>query len=232
MMIRRYYLGEIPVDAGPRLEVGRTVGSWLLSGHQSRQVVTLNAAMLTLALKNTRLKGIIEKADLVIVDGYGIMMALERRGIRTQRFPGVELAEELIGLCIRKKLPVYCFGGTKRTVLGLRQKYGGSEVFFRDGFSEDEALVREEIIKLEPKLLLVGLGSPRQECFLAEILPELTATIGIGIGGAFEIISCQKPRAPQFLINHGWEWCYRMYQDPKKLKLLPELIKFWYRFLR
>ena len=231
-MIRRCYLGEIPVDAGLRSEVGRTVGSWLLSGQESRQVVTLNAAMLSLALGNTRLKGIIQKADLVIVDGYGIKMALERRGIGTQSFPGVELAVEMISLCIREKLPVYCFGGTKRTVTGLRQKYDGSAVFCRDGFSEDEALIREEIVKLDPRLLLVGLGSPRQECFLAEILPDLTATVGIGIGGALEIISGQKPRAPQFLINHGGEWCYRMFRDPKKLKLLPELIKFWYRFLR
>lgn len=232
-MINRYYLNEIPVDFGPRTDVWRTVNDWLFSGEKPRQVVTLNAVMLTTALTQSRLKRVIQRADLVTVDGYGIMMALQRRGIWTESFPGVELAGQLMDYCIQKKLPVYCLGGTKGTVLGLRQIYGEyGSVFFRDGFSENQDLIREEIIKLEPKLILAGLGSPRQEYFLAELLPKLTATVGIGVGGALEIISGQKPRAPKFLINNGGEWCYRMLQDPKKLKLLPELVKFWHLFLR
>ena len=232
-MINRYYFNEIPVDSGLRTEVRRTVNDWLFTGEKPRQVVTLNATMLTSALKQSRLKRVIQRADLVTVDGYGIMMALQRRGIRTERFPGVELAGQLLDFCIQEKLLVYCLGGTKGTVLRLRQIYGGhGSVFFRDGFSEDDDLVREEIMKLDPKLILAGLGSPRQECFLAELLPKMTAAVGVGIGGALEIISGQKPRAPKFLINHGGEWCYRMLQDPRKLKLLPDLVEFWYRFLR
>jgi N-acetylglucosaminyldiphosphoundecaprenol N-acetyl-beta-D-mannosaminyltransferase len=232
-MINRYYLKEIPVDCGLRTEVRRAVVDWLISSGKPRQVVTLNATMFISALKDSRLKRVIQGADLVTVDGYGIMSALQRRGFRTERFPGVELAEQLMDFCIREKLPVYCFGGTKGTMLGLRQKYGeGGSVFFRDGFSESEALVREEIIKLDPKLILAGLGCPRQEFFLAELLPELTATVGMGVGGALDVISGQKPRAPAIFSNHGWEWCCRMLQDPRKIKLLPELVKFWYRFLR
>ncbi|MGE5604482.1 MAG: WecB/TagA/CpsF family glycosyltransferase [Bacteroidota bacterium] len=232
-MINRYYLNGIPIDSGPRAEVRLIINDWLFSSEKPRQIITLNAMMFTSALKQSRLKRVIQRADLVTVDGYGIMMALQRRGVWTERFPGVELAEQLLGFCIQENLPVYCFGGTKRVVFRLRQKYGvNGTVIFQDGFSGNEDSVREEIVKLNPKLLLAGLGSPRQECFLAELLPHLTATIGIGIGGALEIISGQKPRAPEFLINRGGEWCYRMFQDPKKLKVLPELVKFWYHFLR
>lgn len=232
-MLKRCYLNEIPVDSGPRAEVRRLIDGWLLSSGKSRQIITLNAMIFTSALKHNRLKRVIQSADLVTVDGYGIMLALQRRGVWTERFPGVELAEQLLGFCIQENLPVYCFGGTPGTVLKLRQKFGVTgRFFFRDGFSENEDLVREEIVKFNPKLLLAGLGSPRQECFLAELLPQLTAAIGMGIGGALEIISGQKPRAPKYIIDHGGEWCYRMLQDPKKLKQLPELVKFWYHFLR
>ncbi len=232
-MIKRYYLNGIPVDPGPRTEVWRTVNDWLFHCEKPRRIVTLNAAILTLALKDSCLEKVIQEADLITVDGYGVMAALQRRGVWTERFPGVELAGQSLDFCIQEKLPVYCFGGTKRTILGLRQKYGGhGTVFFQDGFNKAEALVRKEIIKINPKLVLAGLGSPRQEYFLAELLPGLTATVGMGIGGALEVISGQKTRAPKFLINHGGEWCYRMLQNPKKLKLLPELVEFWYRFLR
>ncbi len=232
-MIKRCYLNEIPVDSGPKTDLRQTVSDWLLSGQKSRQVVTLNATMLIAALKNDRLKQAIQKADLVIVDGSGIKSALKRGGIRTERFPGVDLAAEMIDFCIEERLPVYCYGGTKETVLSLWKKFAGlGQLVFRDGFSENENLVREEIIKFQPKLLLAGLGSPRQEFFLAGLLPELTGTVGIGVGGALDIISSQKPRAPAVFIDHGGEWFYRMLREPKRIKLLPELVKFWYHFLR
>jgi len=232
-MTRRHYLKEIPVDAGPRDEIRQTISNWLISGNRSRQVITLNAAMLISALNNLRLKQIIQTACLVAVDGYSIRLALEKRGLRTERFPGVELADELLKFCVQERLPIFCYGGTEETVLRMQKKYyGNGSVLIRDGYKVKEDLIREEIIKLEPKLLLAGLGSPRQEYFLAELLPKLKATVGIGIGGALEIISGQTPRAPAILVNHGWEWCYRMIRDPQKIKLLPELIKFWYYFLR
>lgn len=232
-MIKRCYLKGIPVDAGPRVEIWNTICNWLITGESSHQAVTLNAAMLISALNNFRLKQIIQKAGLVTIDGYGIALSLKKRGFRTERFPGVELAEKLINHCLKERLLIFCYGGTKETVLRLRRKFGGDgSVLLRDGYGAEEDLIREEIIKVKPKLILAGLGSPRQEFFLAELLPELKAAVGIGIGGALEIISGQKPRGPAIFTNHGWEWCYRMVRDPKKIKLLPELVKFWYQFLR
>lgn len=232
-MIKRCYLNEIPIDAGSRAEVWQTVSNWLISGEKSRQVVTLNAAMLISALNNARLKSVIQKADLVTVDGYSILLALKKLGLGTERFPGVELADQLINFCLQERLPVYSYGGTKEIALKLRKKFcKNSSVYIRDGFSENEDLIRAEIIDANPKLLLAGLGSPRQEIFLAELLPELNASIGIGVGGALEIISGQKSRAPAIFCNHGWEWCYRMLLDPGKIKQLPQLLKFWHLFLR
>lgn len=232
-MIKRCYLKEIPVDAGPRVEIRQTISDWLILGNKSRQVITLNAAMLISALNNLRLKQIIQTAGLVTVDGFSIALALKKRGLRTERFPGVELADELLKFCVRERLPIFCYGGTKETALRMQKKfYGNGSVLIRDGYGVKEDIIREEIIRVEPKLILAGLGSPRQEYFLAELLPKLKATVGIGIGGALEIISGQTPRAPVIFVNHGWEWCYRMIRDPKKIKLLPELIKFWYLFLR
>lgn len=231
--MQRCYLNEIPIDAGPRTGIWEAVVGWLNEGEKSRQVVTLNAVMLISAMKNNRLKQAIQMADLVTVDGYGIMLALKKSGIWTERFPGIELADRLINYCVQKQLPVYGYGGSKESVRRLREKYYDNEsVLFRDGFGEKEDRVGEEILTVQPALLLVGLGSPRQELFLADLLPKLKATVGIGVGGAFEIISGLKSRAPVILSNHGWEWCYRMLRDPRKIEHLPKLVRFWYWFLK
>lgn len=232
-MINRFYLEEIPVDLGSRVEVRDLVCRWLTAGRKPRQVVTLNAAIFMNAVANQRFKQLIQKADLVTVDGYGILLALKKHGLQTERFPGVELAEQLLDYCIQKRLPVYIYGGTVKTIRELKAKFAGCDfIMMKDGFGENSHLIAAEVIKFQPKLLFVGLGSPRQEYFLAEILPRLKNTVGIGVGGSLEIIAGRKKRGPAFLINHGWEWLYRMLREPRKLKLLPVLIKFWRGFLR
>lgn len=232
-MIQRYYLKDIPVDAGSKMAIREKMVDWLTVGDKPRQVVTLNALMLMNAVKNHLLKGIIQKAALVSADGYGIVLALKKHGIWTARCPGVELAELLINYCVDKGLPVYCYGGSAETNLRLSQRFAAkSRIIVRKGFAENEELIQEEIIKMNPRLLLTGLGSPRQEIFISQLLPKLKVTVGIGIGGALEVISGQKSRAPAILGDHGWEWCYRMIQDPNKIRRLPELVEFWYHFLR
>lgn len=232
-MINRFYLEEIPVDLGSRVEVRDLVCRWLTTGEKSRQVVTLNAAIFMNAVANPRFKQLIQKADLVTVDGYGILLALKKRGLQTERFPGVELAEQLLDYCIRKRFPVYIYGGTAAVIRELKAKFAGYDfIAMRDGFGGNSHSVAAEIIESQPRLLLVGLGSPRQEYFLAKILPQLNNTIGIGVGGSPAIIAGCKKRGPALLINHGWEWLYRMLREPRKLKLLPVLIEFWRSFLR
>jgi N-acetylglucosaminyldiphosphoundecaprenol N-acetyl-beta-D-mannosaminyltransferase len=232
-LMQRCYLAKIPVDSGPRRETWEMIINWLYNGGKSRQVVTLNAVMLISALKNNRLKEVIQRSDLVSVDGYGILLALKKKGLRTERFPGVELADRLLSYCVQKRLSVYCYGGSKESARRLWEKHcNNKSVIFRAGFGERDDLIQKEIISLQPALLLAGLGSPRQELFLAKLLPKLKATVGIGVGGAFEILSGLKPRAPAILSNHGWEWGYRMFHEPQKIKHLPELAEFWLRFLR
>lgn len=232
-MIKRCYLKGIPVDAGLREDIWGRVTDWLSAGEKSRQIVTLNAVMLMSALNDCRFRSLLQATDLVTSDGSGIVLALKKNGISTQRYPGVELADQLLHFCVQVRLPVYIYGGTVKTAFLLRQKMSADPlVLIKPGFGEKEDTVREEIVKTNPKLLLVGLGSPRQEFFLAKLLPELKETVGIGVGGALEVITNQRSRAPEVFINHGCEWCYRMIQNPGKIRLIPQLIKFWYHFVK
>jgi N-acetylglucosaminyldiphosphoundecaprenol N-acetyl-beta-D-mannosaminyltransferase len=67
------------------------------------------------------------------------------------------------------------------------------------------------------QILLVALGAPRQERWVRENLQPAGALVGIGVGSAFDILSGDKPRAPQWMCDSGLEWAYRMFQDPRRL---------------
>jgi N-acetylglucosaminyldiphosphoundecaprenol N-acetyl-beta-D-mannosaminyltransferase len=196
--------------------------------------------MLMAALKNDYLGEIIKQADLVTVDGYGIDWGLRQKGHHNfQRLSGVNLTRELLTKSCQNGYSVYFLGGSPKVTAALRKKLpvqwpGLNICGIRDGYgnSLSQTAIRQEIVASKPHLLLVGLGSPLQEMFLAKILPYLDATVGIGVGGTFEVLGGLKREAPQFVRDHGWEWCFRMLQDPRRLKLIPDLVKFWYRYLR
>jgi N-acetylglucosaminyldiphosphoundecaprenol N-acetyl-beta-D-mannosaminyltransferase len=234
------YLNGIPVNLYSNDAIFRLTDDWLVRRQGSRHIITLNAAMMVAALKDNLLKEIINRADLVTVDGYGIDWALQKKGFHNiQRLTGIDLARELLKKSCQNAYSVYFFGSSPKVAATLRKvlpvQWPGLIICnIHDGYggSLPPAAVFKEIVIKQPRLLLVGLGTPEQELFLAKILPYLDATVGIGVGGALEVLSGLKREAPQFIRKHGLEWCYRMLQAPRKLRLIPDLAKFWFRYLR
>jgi N-acetylglucosaminyldiphosphoundecaprenol N-acetyl-beta-D-mannosaminyltransferase len=239
-MKTRVYIQGIPVDLWSRSEVLASVTNWLCTTSQPRQIVTLNVLMLMEAATDLQLNRIIQAADLITMDGQGIMRALRKKGYRSlEQFTGIDLTRELLSWCARHHRPVFFYGGSPDVAVGLRRNVSRqwpdlSILGIHDGYGQ--TLKTSEIIdrlaQNQPSLLLAGLGSPAQEIFLAKSLPRLKGTVGIGVGGAFDVLAGFKREAPQFIRIHGWEWLYRMIQDPVKLKRFPDLLRFWYRYLR
>lgn len=83
------------------------------------------------------------------------------------------------------------------------------------------------IKKSEADILMLGLGSPRQEKWLVRNLKKTSCRIGIGLGGTFDFIAGSQKRAPKFVQKLGFEWLWRLFQNPRRLKrLLSTLPKF------
>ena len=83
-----------------------------------------------------------------------------------------------------------------------------------------------KIKQFKPHLLLVGLGSPKQEEFIYENIQTLNVPLSIGIGGMIDIISGTVKRAPKIMRDTGTEWLYRLLSQPKRLKRQLVLPKF------
>jgi N-acetylglucosaminyldiphosphoundecaprenol N-acetyl-beta-D-mannosaminyltransferase len=87
-----------------------------------------------------------------------------------------------------------------------------------DGFftgDQTPAIVRD-IAAGGARLLFVGMGSPRQEFWLAEHLRETGCGAGVGVGGSFDVISGRVTRAPRIARRLGLEWLYRLITEPRR----------------
>lgn len=94
---------------------------------------------------------------------------------------------------------------------------------FRPLNEEENAQLADEISRLKPDIVWVGLSTPKQERFMDEYLPKLETTLMFGVGAAFDFHAGLVPQAPHWMQRSGLEWFYRLCKEPKRL---------WKRYLK
>ena len=210
---------------------------WLGSRLQQRlgsHVVTLNSEMVMQAEGNEALTGIIRQAELVIPDGAGVILYLRLQGQRQQRCPGIELAESLLRQAgeLEETCPVFFYGGAPGVAQNAAKVWqqqlpklaiAGIEHGYLTPEAEQELKVT--LKQQQPRLILVGLGVPRQELWIAQHRHLCPQAIWIGVGGSFDIWAGIKSRAPVWLRDNHLEWLYRLYQEPwrwRRMSALPQ----------
>lgn len=209
---------------------------WLIERlHQGlgSHVVTLNAEMAMQAEKNQALGDVIRSAELVIPDGSGVVLYLRMRGKPAKRYPGIELAESLLQEAgkLPDSEPIFFFGGapgvTAKAAETWQQKVDRLSISAQHGYlsADEEKDFRENLKKMQPKLIFVGLGVPRQEFWIAENRHLCPQSIWVGVGGSFDIWAGTKDRAPAWFCDNHLEWLYRLYQEPwrwRRMLALPQ----------
>lgn len=200
---------------------------WLKSRLQEgigTHVVTLNAEMSILAETHPTLAKIIHQADLVIPDGAGVVLYLQMHGKKVNRCPGIELAESLLQEAAQpeaQNLRVFFYGGAPGVAATAAQAWQEklpnlNIVGVQNGFIQPAQAeqLQQTLKELQPQLIFVGLGVPRQELWIAENRSLCPQATWIGVGGSFDIWAGIKSRAPGWLANNHLEWLYRLYQEP------------------
>lgn len=210
---------------------------WLrecLQHSKGTHVVTLNAEMTMQAERNSSLAQVIQNAELVIPDGAGVVLYL--RWLcwqKVQRCPGIELAETLLrDLGQQTDARIFFYGGApgvaaKAAEFWQQQIPGLHLAGTNSGYHtpEEEEQLKQTLAQLQPQVIFVGLGVPRQELWIAQNRHLCPQAIWIGVGGSFDIWSGTKTRAPAWLANNNLEWLYRLYQEPwrwRRMLALPE----------
>lgn len=165
-------------------------------------------------------------ADCVFADGVPIVWAAFLLGDPIKgRVSGTDIVWECARISSELDCPMAMIGGdfnlTKRAAENMQERYPRAKLHpiptpFPLGEIENQELIRR-IRASGARILLVALGAPRQERWIQSNLAATGANVGIGIGSAFDIISGDKPRAPRIMRDNGFEWLYRMIQEPKRL---------------
>jgi len=178
--------------------------------------------------RDLELRRIQNASGLSTPDGMPLVWLSRLKGFRhVERVYGPDL---MLALCERSAAKGYrhfFYGGAEgvpeQLASVLQKRFPGLQVagFFSPPFrplapEEDEQIV-QIINKAAPDVVWVGLGSPKQERWMAEHVGRLTAPVLIGVGAAFDFLTGRKPQAPRWMQRAGLEWLFRLLTEPRRL---------------
>jgi N-acetylglucosaminyldiphosphoundecaprenol N-acetyl-beta-D-mannosaminyltransferase len=212
------------VDAVSRGEAVDVVAE-LAHGTTPSLVVTLGVEMTMYAQRDARFRRLVDGCALSLCDTIGLLLASRTRGgpLR-ERVTGIDLIEPLAERSARDgDLRFFFFGGApgvaERAAIALRQRHPGVAIAgTRDGYFApgQSPTIVASIVASKANVLLVGLGSPKQEYWLEENLAATACGVGIGVGGSFDVLAGTVSRAPRLWRRAGLEWLYRLIREPSR----------------
>ncbi|MDP8259984.1 MAG: WecB/TagA/CpsF family glycosyltransferase [Candidatus Gygaella obscura] len=187
-------------------------------------VFYLNAHCINLASVDADYRKILINSDIVYSGGFGVVWASSFLGKSLpERVNILDFFDELTSHLIENKTKVYLLGDEDIVIKACELELKGKGInivgchsgFFGDG---EEKSIIENINRLSPDILMVGMGVPRQEKWISRNKSKIKANLIWGVGGAFCWLSGKRKRAPRWMINSGFEWFYRLMQEPKRLR--------------
>lgn len=210
-----------------------------LSKKQNVQIVTINPEMIAAGEKDAEFGQILRTADVVVPDGFGIVLALAINGIKQKRIPGIEFSFRLLEYCAENGIKT-AFIGAEEEVLqkacaNLKSKIPNLEIaYMHNGFfgADEEPKIAEDAANSGAKLVLVATGVPKQEKFITKHKEMFKNTVFAGVGGSFDVWSGKVRRAPAIFAKTGFEWLWRLLCAPSRFKrIFPTLPIFLIRVI-
>jgi N-acetylglucosaminyldiphosphoundecaprenol N-acetyl-beta-D-mannosaminyltransferase len=193
----------------------------VLTQKQSAYICTPNPEILWLARKNPALQQALAGSFLTLADGVGVVWAAGYlKDPVPERVAGYDF---LLALLAKLEGRVFLLGGepgvAEKAAQIIEHTYPGVTVVgCENGFFSENAPVLEKINRCCPDVLLVCLGAPKQELWMAENRQALRVGVMVGLGGCLDVLAGRVRRAPTWWIDHKVEWLYRLLRQPKRLK--------------
>lgn len=190
----------------------------------TRQVFFTNVHSIHLARRDEELRRCLSQADLVLPDGSGLAIAGQVLDMPIQEnLNGTDFTPKVCRMAEVGGWSVYLLGArekvVKNCVENMGQRFPNLDIAgYHNGYfsDEEEQQIIREINERQPDILLVALGSPLQEKWVAENAHRLNANVCFAVGGLFDFMSETVDRAPRWMRRAGMEWMYRFLQDPAK----------------
>ncbi len=221
---RRIDILGVGVDAVSPEQARLLAESWL-DEPGAHTVFTPNPEMIMSAQRDADFMQVLRGGDLVVPDGNGVVWAAKKLGrpLR-ERVAGYDLVRWLVTRLPAHGASAYFFGGApdvaEKAAANMRAECPDLVVCgTADGYfdAEKEAQIIADIKEKKPALLLVALGCPKQEKWIAANAAQLGARVLAGVGGTLDVMAGTVKRAPDVYIKLKIEWLYRLLKQPSRL---------------
>jgi N-acetylglucosaminyldiphosphoundecaprenol N-acetyl-beta-D-mannosaminyltransferase len=224
----RIAIGDALVDRCSSREAMDSITRHALADGVPAYVCTPNAQHIVLLSREIRLRQIYRDADLVVPDGFSLLLAARVLGSKfPERVCGVDLFEALCGSAAENGLRVFLLGGrpgsadSAASLMKIRHRGLEVDTYCPPfGFEKSEselARVADAVSQFRPNILFVALGAPKQEYWIYNHGLKLGVPVSLGVGGSFEMVAGIVPRAPRWIQDIGCEWLYRLAREPRRM---------------
>ena len=185
----------------------------------------INVAKLVNMGKNTELREDVCSADVINVDGAGVLWGARMLGIAIdERVAGIDVMTEMFALCAQKGYRPYLLGAEQHVLDAVAQRLAKDLpavqiAGMRNGYfgKDEEAGIVAEINNSGADCLFVALPTPSKERFLKRHRDVLSTSFVMGVGGSFDVYGGKVARAPRLVQKLGLEWLFRIAQEPGRL---------------
>lgn len=179
--------------------------------------------------QDNELRKIFNSSGLTTPDGMSVVWILKMMGFRNVgRVYGPDLMEAICKYSSENnRYRHFFYGGAKgipeKLSEVLRSDYPKLNIIgtysppFRPLTPEEDEEIINRINDLSPEFIWVGISTPKQERWMASHIDRLNAPILIGVGAAFDFLSGTKKQAPKLIQRSGFEWLFRLINEPKRL---------------
>jgi N-acetylglucosaminyldiphosphoundecaprenol N-acetyl-beta-D-mannosaminyltransferase len=220
------------VDATSYERACRQILAWA-DHNESRYVCASTVNNVIESVDDATFRAVMNGADLVTPDGVPLVWGLRLLGCpEATRVYGPDLTEKLIALAAAKGTRVGFYGGDPEVLATLtdvaRSRWSGLHIAysfsppFRPLTTEEDRRTVDDINASGVQILFVGLGTPKQDRWMAEHKESVKAVM-VGVGAAFDFIAGTKRQAPPLMQRAGLEWLFRLLCEPRRL---------WKRYLQ
>ena len=186
-------------------------------------VITANPEFVMLCRDDPEIAAIAARADLVVPDGTGAVVAARLLGDPLPgRAPGRLLVDRIAALAAERALTVFLLGAAEgvaeRAASALLVRHPALRIAGTyAGAAEDDSDVVPRVIAASPDLLLVAFGMPKQECWIARNLDRVPSVrVAIGVGGSLDYLAGAAVPPPAIVHAVGLEWLWRLARDPRR----------------
>jgi N-acetylglucosaminyldiphosphoundecaprenol N-acetyl-beta-D-mannosaminyltransferase len=217
---------DIPIDLARPPDLLRLVTGWA-GEDRTRRVMYVNAHVVNQSRATPGLGEALRRADLVYCDGYGVRLAARalHRDV-PHRMTGADWIWDLAALCQLSGQGVYLLGSeppiARQAASRLARWYprldivGAHHGFFELDSPHNERVI-EDILERRPRIVLVGMGTPKQELWVDRYADRLGGAVVWTVGALFDYVSGHVPRAPRWLADNGLEWIFRLAIEPQRM---------------